>query len=84
MTEPIYKEILYKIRPTNRDLGLVFIALVLFGVIWVIALFELFGITSESLAIISGLFTAFWAGRFAETINVRRKINDVLKGMDAT
>ncbi len=84
MTKLDYKEILFKIRPSNRDLWTVSIAVVLFGVVCVVALFELFGIKPETLAIISGLFTALWTGRFLETINVRKKINNALKGKMVT
>jgi hypothetical protein len=84
MIELDYKKILYKIRPTNRNLWSVSMAVLFFGVIWVVSLFELFGVKSESLPIISGLFTALFTGRFAEAISVRKKIDHAIKSKNAT
>lgn len=80
MTEPDYKEILYKIRPTNRDLWTVSIAVAFFGVFLVLSLFEIFGTSSEIAAMLTGLFTASCAGRLAEIASFRKKIDNALKG----
>jgi len=84
MTESDYKEILYKLRPTNRDLWSGSIYVALFGVILVLSLFEIFGTRSETIAILSGLFTASGFGRLSETLRIRKKIDNALKGKMVT
>ncbi len=84
MTEPDYKEILYKLRPTNRNLWSGSIAVALFGVIWVLSLFDIFGAKSEIVAMLTGLFTAHYAGRLAEIVGFRKKICNALKGKTVT
>ena len=79
MPEPDYKQILYKLRPTNKYLWSGFIAVTIFGVVLVLSLFEIFGTKSEIVAMLTGLFTASWAGRLAEIVSVRKKIDNALK-----
>lgn len=80
MTEPADKEILYKLRPKNRILWSGSITVALFGVILTLSFFDIFGSKSETVAILTGLFTAHWAGRLAEIVSLRKKIDHVLKG----
>ena len=84
MNEPDYKEFLYKLKPTNKELwsGAIFVAIL--GIILVLSFFEIFGSKSEILAILSGLFTAHWSGRLAEIASVRRRIGNALKEKMAT